>query len=199
MARETVFFSKDPEVKPGLVEAIRSQALARSQQGNVGDIAAVMREAVLWTSRGRNVTEEDLTAMLEGREDLSEVQENPFADDEKEPGTESPAQDAAVTEPAPQATTDSAAEQPAANAEAPAETATDDATAEQSIETPVEQPAEPAEEISEEPVAEPVPETSEVPSEDKPSAETPMTEEEIEAFIKKAQAYYAGEQPADKT
>jgi len=208
MARETVFFSKDPEVKPGLVEAIRSQALARSQQGNVGDIAAVMREAVLWTSRGRNVTEEDLTAMLEGREDLSEVQENPFADDEKEPGTESPAQDAAVTEPAPQATTDTAAEQPAANAEAPAETATDDATAEQSIETPVEQPAEPAEEAVEEPAEEtsaeevseePVPETSEVPSEDNPSAETPMTEEEIEAFIKKAQAYYAGEQPADKT
>ena len=208
MARETVFFSKDPEVKPGLVEAIRSQALARSQQGNVGDIAAVMREAVLWTSRGRNVTEEDLTAMLEGREDLSEVQENPFADDEKEPGTESPAQDAAVTEPAPQATTDTAAEQPAANAEAPAETATDDATAEQSIETPVEQPAEPAEEAVEEPAEEtsaeevseePVPETSEVPSEDNPSAETPMTEEEIEAFIKKAQAYYAGEQPADET
>ena len=208
MARETVFFSKDPEVKPGLVEAIRSQALARSQQGNVGDIAAVMREAVLWTSRGRNVTEEDLTAMLEGREDLSEVQENPFADDEKEPGTESPAQDASVAESAPQATTDSAAEQPAANAEAPAENATDDATAEQSIETPVEQPAEPAEEAVEEPAEEtsaeevseePVPETSEVPSEDKPSAETPMTEEEIEAFIKKAQAYYAGEQPADET
>lgn len=82
MAHETVFFSKDPEVKPGLVEALRSQALARSQQGTVGDIAAVMREAVLWTSRGRNVTEEDITAMLEGREDISEVQENPFGDTE---------------------------------------------------------------------------------------------------------------------
>ena len=204
MARETVFFSKDPEVKPGLVEAIRSQALARSQQGNVGDIAAVMREAVLWTSRGRNVTEEDLTAMLEGREDLSEVQENPFADDEKEPGTETPTQDASVAESAPQATTDSAAEQPAANAEAPAKTATDETAVAADepatpSETPVEQPTEPAEEVSEEPVAEPVPETSEVPSEDNPSAETPMTEEEIEAFIKKAQAYYAGEQPADET
>lgn len=80
MAHETVFFSKDPDVKPGLVEALRSQALARSQQGTVGDIAAVMREAVLWTSRGKNVTEDDLTAMLEGREDISEVQENPFND-----------------------------------------------------------------------------------------------------------------------
>ena len=80
MANETVFFSKDPDVKPGLVEEIRNQALARSQQGSVGDIAAVMKEAVLWTTRGRNVTEDDLQAMLEGREDLSEVQENPFAD-----------------------------------------------------------------------------------------------------------------------
>ncbi len=80
MARETVFFSKDPDVKPGLVEEIRNQAIARSQAGSVGDIAAVMREAVLWTTRGRNVSEEDLQAMLEGREDLSEVQENPYAD-----------------------------------------------------------------------------------------------------------------------
>jgi len=80
MARETVFFSKDPDVKPGLVEEIRNQAIARSQAGSVGDIAAVMREAVLWTTRGRNVTEDDLQAMLEGREDLSEVQDNPYAD-----------------------------------------------------------------------------------------------------------------------
>ena len=80
MAHETVFFSKDPEVKSGLVETIRSQAIARSKEKSVGDLAATMREAVLWTERGRNVTEEDLNAMLEGREDISEVQENPFAD-----------------------------------------------------------------------------------------------------------------------
>ena len=180
MARETVFFSKDPEVKPGLVEALRSQALARSQQGNVGDIAAVMREAVLWTSRGRNVTEDDLTAMLEGREDISEVQENPFGDaDDDEQGAAAPAQ---------QATTDTAAEQPT---ETPVEQAAETANAETtaaadesatSSETPEETPAEPVDEAVEE-----------------PSAETPMTEEEIEAFIKKAQAYYAGEQPADET
>lgn len=84
MARETVFYSKDPDVKPGLVEEIRNMALARSQAGSVGDIAAVMKEAVLWTTRGREVTEENLQAMLEGREDLSEVQENPFAEMMKE-------------------------------------------------------------------------------------------------------------------
>ena len=174
MARETVFFSKDPEVKPGLVEALRSQALARSQQGNVGDIAAVMREAVLWTSRGRNVTEDDLTAMLEGREDISEVQENPFGDaDDDEQGAAAPAQ---------QATTDTAAEQPTETpVEQTAETANAETTtaAEESAtpsETPEEVPAEPAEEAVEE-----------------PAAETPMTDEEIEAFIKKAQAYYSGE------
>jgi chromatin segregation and condensation protein Rec8/ScpA/Scc1 (kleisin family) len=84
MAHETVFFSKDPDVKPGLVEAIRNQAIARSKEQTVGDLAAVMREAVLWTERGRNVSEDDLNAMLEGREDLSEVQENPFAEMMKE-------------------------------------------------------------------------------------------------------------------
>jgi Uncharacterized conserved protein len=230
MARETVFFSKDPEVKPGLVEALRSQALARSQQGNVGDIAAVMREAVLWTSRGRNVTEDDLTAMLEGREDISEVQENPFGDaDDDEQGAAAPAQDAAVTEPTQQATTDAAAEQAtetpveqpteAANtettiaaeesatpsemqeapADSPVEASASDATAEPVEEAEEDSFEETAEEVIEEPVAEQAPETSEITSEEKPSAETPMTEEEIEAFIKKAQAYYAGEQPADET
>jgi hypothetical protein len=62
------------------VDTIRSQAIARSKEKSVGDLAATMREAVLWTERGRNVTEEDLNAMLEGREDISEVQDNPFAD-----------------------------------------------------------------------------------------------------------------------
>lgn len=84
MARETVFFSKDPDVKPGLVEAIRNQALARSKEQTVGDLAAVMREAVQWTENGRNVSDEDLTAMLEGKVDMSDVQENPFAEMMKE-------------------------------------------------------------------------------------------------------------------
>jgi chromatin segregation and condensation protein Rec8/ScpA/Scc1 (kleisin family) len=174
MARETVFFSKDPEVKPGLVEALRSQALARSQQGNVGDIAAVMREAVLWTSRGRNVTEDDLTAMLEGREDISEVQENPFGDsDDDEQGAAAPAQ---------QTTTDTAAEQPT---ETPVEQTAETANAETTA--AVDESATPSESQEETP-AEPVEEAVE-----EPAAETPMTEEEIEAFIKKAQAYYSGD------
>ena len=219
MARETVFFSKDPEVKPGLVEAIRSQALARSQQGNVGDIAAVMREAVLWTSRGRNVTEEDLTAMLEGREDLSEVQENPFGDDDKEQGTEAPAQDAAVTEPAAnaEATTDAtveatvdaasvkttdadttaATDETAAPSEmlenAPTDLPAETSASDEPTDSVEEATEEPAEETSAEPVTEQAPETSEPAPENGPSAETPMTDEEIEAFIKKAQAYYSGE------
>ena len=183
MARETVFFSKDPEVKPGLVEALRSQALARSQQGNVGDIAAVMREAVLWTSRGRNVTEDDLTAMLEGREDISEVQENPFGDaDDDEQGAAVPAQ---------QTTTDTAAEQPTETpVEQTAETANAETTAaaDESAtpsESQEETPAEPVEETEEDSFEEPAEETS--------TEETPMTDEEIEAFIKKAQAYYSGE------
>ncbi len=100
MAHETVFLSKDPDVKPGLVEEIRREATARSQAGSVGDIAAVMREALLWASRGRDVTEDDLMAMLEGREDLSEVQEDPFGDkdDDAPAGTASTEQ---PQEPAP--------------------------------------------------------------------------------------------------
>ena len=80
MASETVFFSKDPDVKPGLVEEIRKEATARKETGSVGDIAAVMREVLLWANRGQIVTEDILNAMLEGREDLSEVQEDPYGD-----------------------------------------------------------------------------------------------------------------------
>ena len=158
MARETVFFSKDPDVKPGLVEVIRNQALARSQAGSVGDIAAVMKEAVLWTTRGRNVTEEDLQAMLEGREDLSEVQDDPFADMLREEGTagqttETPVAETPVTEtPTVEA---SVAETPAA-------------------ETPAVEPAE------------------ETPVNEKPADTSQMSDEEFEAFMKKAQAYYSG-------
>lgn len=96
MAHETVFFSKDPEVKTGLVEAIRNQAIARSKEQK-GDIADVMREAVLWANNGRNVTEDDLIAMLEGREDLSDVQDNPFAEMAREEEGGSGAQEGAAT------------------------------------------------------------------------------------------------------
>ena len=109
MAHETVFLSKDPDVKPGLVEEIRKEATARSQAGSVGDIAAVMREALLWASRGQDVTEDDLMAMLEGREDLSEVQEDPFGDKDEgdstgsstEPNAEPSTEQTPVAEPTP--------------------------------------------------------------------------------------------------
>lgn len=176
MARETVFFSKDPDVKSGLVEVIRNEALARSQAGSVGDIAAVMKEAVLWTSRGRNVTEEDLQAMLEGREDLSEVQDDPFADMLRE---EQPTEQNAAG-PVPETpATEPAVETPVA-------------------ETPVsETPATP---IDETPAAEPA---EEKPAEEKPASEKPadtsqMSDEEFEAFMKKAQAYYS-EEAAEET
>ena len=223
MAHETVFFSKDPDVKPGLVEAIRNQALARSKEQSVGDLAAVMREAVLWTSRGRNVTEDDLTAMLEGREDLSEVQENPFAEMMKEDeaaenaqtpadGVQAPAENASCAEGA----------APAVDTAAPVEASTTAENAAPATETPVEELAEAATEPVAETSAEDVPveenlaETTEewiatptardnlessseqaqeepqptdVPATG-PAAEQTMTDEEFEAFMKKAQAFY---------
>ena len=182
MARETVFFSKDPDVKPGLVEVIRNQALARSQAGSVGDIAAVMKEAVLWTTRGRNVTEEDLQAMLEGREDLSEVQEDPFDD---APAGQAPAEDAAPAEPS----QGSAPEQPAKIAATPSQEPAEEQPAVEApvAETPADEPA--TEQPADEPAA-PVEETS---AEEKPADTSQMSDEEFEAFMKKAQAYYSGD------
>jgi len=144
----------------------------------VGDIAAVMKEAVLWTTRGREVTEENLQAMLEGREDLSEVQENPFAEMMKE---------------------DDAAE----NAQAPAEgtPAEGAAPADGSMGTPADAAAESVSPVVE--TASPVEETASVDkvisSQPEPPAETEkpaapatsqMSDEEFEAFMKKAQAFY---------
>ena len=122
MAHETVFLSKDPDVKPGLVEEIRREATARSQAGSVGDIAAVMREALLWASRGQDVTEDDLMAMLEGREDLSEVQEDPFGDRDDDDAS------APATEPTPVAEQATTAEQaPVAEQTQPPEPSTEPA------------------------------------------------------------------------
>ena len=161
MAHETVFFSKDPDVKPGLVEAIRNQAIARSKEQTVGDLAAVMREAVLWTERGRNVSEDDLNAMLEGREDLSEVQENPFAEMMKE--------DEATENATPAEGTSSVVESAPETSATTTETVAEATSAPVAEETPVEEaPAEP----------------------EKSAAEQAMSDEEFEAFMKKAQAFY---------
>lgn len=209
MAHETVFFSKDPDVKPGLVEAIRNQAIARSKEQTVGDLAAVMREAVLWTERGRNVSEDDLNAMLEGREDLSEVQENPFAEMMKEDeaadgstpstssGTELPTDSTSVAENAP-ASSDAA--------QVPVESATPaegTASVVESVpETPVEEIVAPVVETSMDENEEWIASSSTTPRNDvneEPVEETPaeepqpsdnMTDEEFEAFMKKAQAFY---------
>ena len=177
MARETVFYSKDPDVKPGLVEEIRNMALARSQAGSVGDIAAVMKEAVLWTTRGRNVTEDDLQAMLEGREDLSEVQDNPFAEMMREDDAAETAMASASTDGSTSSPTDAPApaEPPAENA-APVENPADVA--------PAETVAEPAQELPVEP---------EKPAEESEPATSQMSDEEFEAFMKKAQAFYSGQ------
>ena len=189
MARETVFFSKDPEVKPGLVEVIRNQALARSQAGSVGDIAAVMKEAVLWTTRGRNVTEEDLQAMLEGREDLSEVQDDPFADMLREEGAvgQNAEQNAGDSAGASAGTEPSTTEQPAVETSAteqPAQSADAEPSAAET--SAVEQPAdEPAAPVAEAPEVE-------QPANEKPADTSQMSDEEFEAFMKKAQAYYSG-------
>ncbi len=189
MAHETVFFSKDPDVKPGLVEAIRNQAIARSKEQTVGDLAAVMREAVLWTERGRNVSEDDLNAMLEGREDLSEVQENPFAEMMKEDdgasseqvpveGAQAPAENAPVESVTPAEGTSSVVES-APETSAPAE------------DIPVEEIASPEarNDVNEEPVDASIEPAEEISSEE-PQPSDNMTDEEFEAFMKKAQAFY---------
>ena len=192
MARETVFFSKDPDVKPGLVEEIRNMALARSQAGSVGDIAAVMKEAVLWTTRGRNVTEDDLQAMLEGREDLSEVQDNPFAEMMKEDDAAEAAM-ASASAPA-DATQDAPAEKVAAPAEpageqpADAETPADVATPAESVPTAEPEGTPVAEQTSAETPAEPEPAAE--PEKPAAPATAQMSDEEFEAFMKKAQAFY---------
>ena len=200
MAHETVFFSKDPDVKPGLVEAIRNQAIARSKEQTVGDLAAVMREAVLWTERGRNVSEDDLNAMLEGREDLSEVQENPFAEmmkeDEAAEGTQAPAENAQtpVAENAPVESV-TPAEGTASVVESAPETSApvEEIVAPVVEETPIENiPAEesPVEDIPvEESVDVSVEPVDEAPAEE-PQPSDNMTDEEFEAFMKKAQAFY---------
>ena len=192
MAHETVFFSKDPDVKPGLVEAIRNQAIARSKEQTVGDLAAVMREAVLWTSRGRNVSEEDLTAMLEGREDLSEVQENPFAEmmkeDEAAEGSQAPVGNETVQAPV----------ENAAPAEGAVQTEGTAPVVEPAAETPSETwiaSPEARNDVSEEPVDSSIASVDETPAEepqppDGSNNEPNMSDEEFEAFMKKAQAFY---------
>ena len=209
MAHETVFFSKDPEVKAGLVETIRSQAIARSKEKSVGDLAATMREAVLWTERGRNVTEEDLNAMLEGREDISEVQENPFADMIAEAdaaegittpaATEQPSAEQAPTEPSP--AEQSVAEPPAIPEDAPVLTKSsipefgtnDESSLEDYTHTiePVEEPSgeKETDDSSAAATEESVPTENTLQGLSEENVKQ-MSDEEFAAFMQKAQAFY---------
>ncbi|PWJ66233.1 MULTISPECIES: ScpA family protein [unclassified Fibrobacter] len=182
MARETVFFSKDPDVKPGLVEAIRNQALARSKEQTVGDLAAVMREAVQWTESGRNVSEDDLTAMLEGKVDMSDVQENPFAEmmkaDDAAEGVVTDSQEQPVV------ATESVTETPAVIS---SDESDDDFVPEVVTSADDDEDEIPvvvsATEVSEEPiVATPTQDTAPEPQ---------MTDEEFAEFMRKAQEFYS--------
>jgi hypothetical protein len=136
-----------------------------------------MREAVLWTERGRNVSEDDLNAMLEGREDLSEVQENPFAEMMKEDEATENAQ-------APAEGTSSVVESAPETSAPTTETVAEETSAPVAEETPVEEIASPEarNDVNEEPV-------EETPAEE-PQPSDNMTDEEFEAFMKKAQAFY---------
>ena len=106
------------------------------------------------------MTEDALQAMLEGREDLSEVQDNPFAEMMKEDDAAEAAMSGAPAEAAP---VETAPAESAPAEEAPAAV------------------AEPA--AVEEPAEEPAAETS-------PADTSKMSDEEFEAFMKKAQAFY---------
>ena len=195
MARETVFFSKDPDVKPGLVEAIRNQALARSQEQTVGDLAAVMREAVHWTESGRNVSEDDLNAMLEGKVDMSDVQENPFAEMMK--ADEAAEQAAKAAE-----QVANAAEQEAASLEGdikkdnqaldkdPSEF-TEEVKREETLQGNVNKEQHEEEDVPLEPPAQPV-EQSQV-EEQSQVTEPQMSDEEFAEFMRKAQEFYSSQ------
>ena len=142
-----------------------------------------------WTTRGRNVTEEDLQAMLEGREDLSEVQDNPFAEMMREDDAAEAAMSAASTtapadastgtpsEPVPLAeAVQSEGAAPLEDAHLDATQPTDDAPASDAPAETLVAPAEP-----------------EMPAAEAPANAEPeqqMSDEEFEAFMKKAQAFY---------
>ncbi len=87
MANETVILSKDPEFKPGLIDALREResSLARNKAASID---AVMREAVLWAAQGKSIQEEDLLAMLEGRISLTETASLIETTQESEPAAE---------------------------------------------------------------------------------------------------------------
>lgn len=69
MASEKIRYSNDPDLKPGLVELLRGREAAQEGQKRI-TLDGVMREAVLWASSGRAVSDDVLMGMLEGRVQL---------------------------------------------------------------------------------------------------------------------------------
>ncbi|MBR4398433.1 MAG: hypothetical protein IKT05_04525, partial [Fibrobacter sp.] len=135
--------------------------------------------------------DEDLTAMLEGREDLSEVQENPFAEmmkaDDAAEGATVPAEGIAPAETPPEPTDISPIEKeipgPARNDEegtTPIVEKTSAETNEEWITTPT---------ARDDPGTSPGQAQEESPAEE-PQPSDNMSDEEFEAFMKKAQAFY---------
>ena len=106
--------------------------------------------------------------MLEGREDLSEVQDNPFAEMMKEDEAAEAAMSGAPTESVPT----------------------------ENIATPANEPEPVAETVPAEP--ETIPVEPEPAEEQKPADTSKMSDEEFEAFMKKAQAFYSGQQDSSE-
>lgn len=71
MANEQIIYSKEPELKEGLVQLIHEREMAIADKKRVS-IDAVMREAVLWIQEGKKISEEDILNLLSGQIEISE-------------------------------------------------------------------------------------------------------------------------------
>ncbi len=109
MASEKIRYSNDPDLKPGLVELLRGREAAQEGQKRI-TLDGVMREAVLWASSGRAVSDDVLMGMLEGRVQLEgdapAAPEAPVSDATHSDATasEEPASAATVVDEAPSET-----------------------------------------------------------------------------------------------
>lgn len=92
MANETLLLSKDPEFKPGLLDALRERETSLAKN-KAASIDAVMREAVLWATQGKLIQENDLIDMLEGRISLSETITTDNSAENVEPSNTSSSED----------------------------------------------------------------------------------------------------------
>jgi len=93
MASEKLRYSPDPDLKPGLVDLLRSREEALEGQKRV-TLDAVMREAVVWANAGRQVSDDVIMGMLEGRVQLVEevipTEQNPDTVGQQEVGEPNP-------------------------------------------------------------------------------------------------------------